>query len=51
MYLMQQCPAITADEYYKANQKYTQRVYDNYIWALKYKKDISTELTEIKTET
>jgi len=43
MYLMQQCPPISGDEYVKATQTYQERLYNNWVWSRKFKQWIMNE--------
>lgn len=38
--LMQHCPLINPKEYSRANKRYHERLYDNYLWASKFRKKI-----------
>lgn len=37
MHLMQQCPPIMGDDYVAANQKYQERLFNNFVWQQKFK--------------
>ena len=50
MYLMQQCPPISGVNYTEANQKYQKRLFGNYVWQQKFKKQVQAELREIKVD-
>ena len=40
MHLMQQCPPIDGDDYVSANQKYQERLFDNFVWQQKFNQRI-----------
>ena len=50
MYLMQQCPPISGEDYSEANRKYKERLFDDYMWSQKFKKRFQSELEEIRVE-
>jgi len=50
MHLMQQCPPISGDDYVNANQKYQERLFDNFVWQQKFKQRIENELKPKKQD-
>lgn len=47
MSLMQQCPPINTKEYIKADHKYKERLFDNYIWTKKFHKQMQEQNNNI----
>lgn len=44
--LMQHCPMLNAREYSKANRRYQERLFDNYMWSQKFRKHVEKNMAE-----
>ena len=44
--LMQHCPMLNAREYSKANKRYQERLFDNYMWSQKFRKHVEQNMKE-----
>lgn len=45
--LMQHCPMLNAREYTRANKRYQERIFENYMWSRKFRKHVQDNLGDV----
>ena len=45
--LMQHCPMLNAREFSRANKRYQERLFDNYMWSRKFQKHVQDTLVDV----